>query len=51
MSHLLNNQVTVNGCEYQPTVAVDNKKKAKMHSAMAALQQMGLIAKDPDNPV
>ena len=34
-----------------PTVAVDNKKKAKANAAMACLQQMGLVPKDPDNPV
>jgi len=44
-------KVTVDGKEYMPTVAVDNKKKAKSNSAMACLQQMGLLAKDPDNPV
>ena len=44
-------QVNVNGLDYQPTVAVDNKKKAKANAAMACLQQMGLVPKDPDNPV
>jgi len=44
-------KVTVDGKEYMPTVAVDNKKKAKSNAAMACLQQMGLLAKDPDNPV
>jgi len=44
-------KVNVNGQDYQPTVAVDNKKKAKANAAMAALQQMGLVPKDPDNPV
>ena len=29
----------------------DNKKKAKANAAMACLQQMGLVPKDPDNPV
>jgi len=44
-------KVNVNGQDYQPTVAVDNKKKAKANAAMACLQQMGLVPKDPDNPV
>ena len=44
-------QVNVNGSDYMPTVAVDNKKKAKANAAMACLQQMGLVPKDPDNPV
>ena len=44
-------QVNVNGNDYMPTVAVDNKKKAKANAAMACLQQMGLVPKDPDNPV
>merc|ERR1719347_1634756 len=44
-------KVNVNGLDYQPTVAVDNKKKAKSNAAMACLQRMGLVPKDPDNPV
>ena len=49
--YLLCIQVNVNGADYMPTVAVDNKKKAKANAAMACLQQMGLVPKDPDNPV
>ena len=49
INHFL--QVNVNGNDYMPTVAVDNKKKAKSNAAMACLQQMGLVPKDPDNPV
>lgn len=44
-------QVNVNGQDYQSSVAVDNKKKAKANAALACLQQMGLVPKDPDNPV
>jgi len=44
-------KVNVNGNDYMPSVAVDNKKKAKANAAMACLQQMGLVPKDPDNPV
>ena len=51
ISYLLCIQVNVNGADYMPTVAVDNKKKAKANAAMACLQQMGLVPKDPDNPV
>lgn len=44
-------QVVVNGEAYQPSIASDNKKKAKSDAATAALQQMGLLEKDPNNPL
>jgi len=44
-------QVTVNGVDYQPTIACDNKKKAKADAATFALIEMGLIEKDPNNPL
>jgi hypothetical protein len=44
-------QVVVNGEAYQPSIASDNKKKAKSDTATAALQQMGLLEKDPNNPL
>ncbi|XP_040571096.1 uncharacterized protein [Lepeophtheirus salmonis] len=44
-------KVTVNGMEYQPTVACENKKKAKSDAATFALQEMGLLPKDPNNPL
>ncbi len=44
-------QVTVNGQEYQPTIACDNKKKAKADAATVALREMGLLPKDPNNPL
>jgi len=44
-------KVTVNGSDYQPTVASDNKKKAKSDAATVALQDMGLLEKDPNNPL
>ena len=43
--------MTVNGKDYMANVAVDNKKKAKSNAAMVCLQTMGLVPKDPDNPV
>ena len=36
-------QVKVNGMEYQPTVPANNKKQAKMHAAVACLQELGLL--------
>lgn len=44
-------QVNVNGTDYMPTVAVNDKKKAKANGAMCCLQTMGLVPIDPDNPV
>jgi hypothetical protein len=41
----------VNGVDYQPTIASDNKKKAKSNAATVALQELGLMAKDPNNPL
>jgi len=43
--------VNVNGTEYMGSVAVNDKKKAKANAAMYCLQTMGLVPKDPDNPV
>ena len=45
------NKVNVNGTEYMGSVAVNDKKKAKANAAMYCLQTMGLVPKDPDNPV
>ena len=44
-------KVVVNGVEYQPTVACDNKKKAKSDAATFALIEMGLLPRDPNNPL
>ena len=44
-------QVTVNGKDYQPSVACDNKKKAKSDAATVCLQELGLLEKDPNNPL
>ena len=43
--------MNVNGTEYMGSVAVNDKKKAKANAAMYCLQTMGLVPKDPDNPV
>lgn len=39
-------QVIVNGVEYQPSTASQNKKTAKAHAATAVLQEMGLVPRD-----
>ena len=44
-------KVVVNGQDYQPTVASDNKKKAKADAATVALIKMGLLPDDPNNPL
>ncbi|XP_059079126.1 protein Son-like isoform X2 [Tigriopus californicus] len=44
-------KVTVNGVDYQPTIASDNKKKGKADAATVALQELGLLPKDPNNPL
>ena len=44
-------KVTVNGEDFQPTIASENKKKAKADAATVALQEMGLLPKDPNNPL
>jgi len=44
-------KVTVNGTDYQPTLACDNKKKAKADAATVALQQLGMLPIDPNNPL
>ena len=37
--------------DFQPTVASDNMKKAKADAATVALQQLGLLLIDPNNPL
>ena len=44
-------KVTVNGQDFQPTIASENKKKAKADAATVCLQEMGLLPKDPNNPL
>jgi len=44
-------KVTVNGQEFQPTIASENKKKAKSDAATVCLQKMGLLMVDPNNPL
>ena len=44
-------KVVVDGKTYQPSVACDNKKKAKADAATFALQQLGFMAVDPNNPL
>ncbi len=41
----------MNGVDYQPTIACDNKKKAKADAATVALMELGLLPKDPNNPL
>lgn len=51
MPRTLSFQAVVNGNEYQPAVAVDNKKEAKANAAWYALQEMGFVNKDLANPL
>ena len=51
LSYIAPTKVNVNGTEYMGSVAVNDKKKAKANAAMYCLQTMGLVPKDPDNPV
>eukprot|EP00095_Tigriopus_kingsejongensis_P003437 maker-scaffold110_size354795-snap-gene-2.25 protein:Tk03437 transcript:maker-scaffold110_size354795-snap-gene-2.25-mRNA-1 annotation:"conserved hypothetical protein" len=44
-------KVVVNGVDYQPTIASDNKKKAKSDAASVALIELGLLPRDPNNPL
>ena len=44
-------KVTVNGENFQPTIARENKKKAKSDAATVALQELGFLPKDPNNPL
>ena len=44
-------KVVVNGNEYQPTIASGPKKKARANAATFALQEMGFLKKDPNNPL
>lgn len=41
----------LNGVTYMPAVAVDNKKDAKAQAAWFTLQELGLVKKDPTNPL
>ena len=44
-------KVVVNGNEYQPTIASGPKKEARANAATFALQEMGFLKKDPNNPL
>ena len=39
-------QVKVNGTEYQPSIASNNKKLAKANAATVCLQTFGLVPRD-----
>jgi hypothetical protein len=39
-------QVIVNRTEYQPTIAMNNKKSAKAAAATCCLQELGLVPRD-----
>jgi len=43
--------VTVNGNDFQATVAVNDKKKAKANAAMKCFQEMGFINPNPADPL
>lgn len=40
-------KVIVNRTEYQPTIAMNNKKSAKAAAATCCLQELGLVPRDP----
>ena len=44
-------KVVVNGNDYQPTIASGTKKEARATAATVALQEMGFLKKDPNNPL
>ena len=44
-------KVALNGKDYQPTVPNEIKKTAKANAAKFALQELGLLEKDPNNPL
>lgn len=44
-------KVVANGNEYQPTIASVTKKEARANAATFALQEMGFLKKDPNNPL
>ena len=44
-------KVALNGKDYQPTVPNQIKKTAKANAAQFALQELGLLPKDPNNPL
>lgn len=39
------------GMEFQPTIAVDEKKDAKANAAWKVLQELGFLKPDPSNPL
>jgi len=41
----------VGGMEFQPTIAVDEKKDAKANAAWKVLQELGFLKPDPSNPL
>ncbi|CAH1799722.1 unnamed protein product [Owenia fusiformis] len=44
-------KVTVNGTEYQPSVASNNKKHAKAQAATVCLQHLGMVPMNPLQPL
>ena len=44
-------QCVVGGMEFQPTIAVDEKKDAKANAAWKVLQELGFLKPDPSNPL
>ena len=44
-------KAAVNGQTFMPSIAKDNKKDAKCNAAWFALQEMGLVKKDPTDPL
>ena len=44
-------QCIVGGMEFQPTIAVDEKKDAKANAAWKVFHELGFLKPDPSNPL
>lgn len=44
-------QVVLNGTEYKPNIASNNKKEAKAAAASLCLQKIGLLPTVPSTPI
>ena len=49
--HAIYFQCIVGGMEFQPTIAVDEKKDAKANAAWKVFHELGFLKPDPSNPL
>ena len=49
--HITLFQCIVGGMEFQPTIAVDEKKDAKANAAWKVFHELGFLKPDPSNPL